>query len=108
MANRNARLALTTSAADAYTCPDGKTALVTMCQVANVDGSNPAVVTVWWTDASASNAVTRLCLSTTVIPGDAISVVAGGLVLEAGDKIRASASATGDAEMSVCVIEEDA
>lgn len=108
MANKNARLALTTSAADVYTCPSGKTALVTMCQVANVDGSNDADVQVWWTDSSASNAVTRLCYNATVEAKDALSVLAGGLILEAGDKIRGQASANSDLEITVCAIEEDA
>lgn len=102
---KNARGLLTTTAADIYTAPAGG-AKVTMCQVANVDGTNDVDVTVQWTDASASNAVTRLCFTATVAAKDSLSIPAGGLILESGDKIQALASAAGDAEITVCVIQE--
>jgi hypothetical protein len=104
MAYKNGRAALTTSAADVYTAPAGG-ALVTMVQVANIDGANDVDVTVQWTDATASGAVTRLCFNATVAAKDSLSVPAGGLVLESGDKIQALASAASDAEITVCVIE---
>ncbi len=101
---KNARAALTTSASDVYTAPSGG-AKVTMIQVANVDGTNDVDVTVQWTDSSASSAVTRLCFNATVGAKDALSVPAGGLILESGDKIQALASAASDAEITVCVVE---
>lgn len=101
---KNARAALTTTAADVYTAPAGG-AKITMIQVANVDSENDVDVTVQWTDASASNAVTRLAFNALCAAKDSIAVQAGGLVLESGDKIRALASAAGDAEITVCVIE---
>ena len=101
---KNARAALTTSAATVYTAPTGG-AKVTMIQVTNVDGVNPVDVTVQWLDSSASNVVTRLAYLATVAKKDALSIPAGGLILEEGDAIQALASAAGDAEITVCVIE---
>ncbi|MGQ9370352.1 hypothetical protein [Azospirillum sp. ST 5-10] len=101
---KNARAALGTSAADVYTAPAGG-AKVTMIQVANVDGTNAVNVTVQWTDASAGAAITRLCYQAEVKAKDSIAVQAGGLILESGDKIQALASAAGDAEITVCVLE---
>lgn len=101
---KNARGALTTTATTIYTAPAGG-AKVTMIQVANIDGTNAVDVTVQWLDSSASNAVTRLCFNATVAAKDALSVPAGGLILEAGDAIQALASAASDAEITVCVLE---
>ncbi|WP_172123225.1 hypothetical protein [Devosia sp. 919] len=104
MAIKNARAALTTTTASVYTAP-ATGAKVTMIQVANVDGANAVDVTVQWTDASASHAVTRLCFNSTVAAKDALSVPAGGLLLESGDRIQALASAASDAEITICVLE---
>lgn len=101
---KNARAALTTSAADIYTAITGG-ARFTMIQVSNVDGVNPVDVTVQWTDASAANAVTRLCFNATVAAKDSLSIPAGGLMLEVGDKIQALASAASDAEITLCLYE---
>lgn len=102
---KNFRAAMTTGGVTAYTCPTGTTAVVIHLQVVNVDGTNSADATVHWTDASASNAVTRLC-STTAVPADtAISVLIGKLPLAAGDTIVAIASANSDLELSGGVLE---
>ena len=102
---KNARLALTTSLADIYTCPAGTSAIVTLLHVANVDGANDADVSVVWTDSSDSDAVTYLA-KTINVPADAsFNTIEGKLVLEAGDKIRGLASADGDLELSMSVME---
>lgn len=101
---KNARAALTTSAVDIYTAPAGGSK-ITMIQVANIDGVNAVDVTVQWTDSSAGAAVTRLCFNATVNGKDSLSVPAGGLLLESGDKIQALASAASDAEITVCALE---
>jgi hypothetical protein len=107
MANefKNFRGALTTSGVTAYTCPASTTAIVLHLQVANVDGTNSADVTVRWTDASNSNAVTRLA-NTVAVPADtSLSVLTGKLVLEAGDTIVGVASADSDLELSGSILE---
>lgn len=102
---KNARKALTTTAGTAvYTAPAGG-AKVTMIQVANVHATNPVDVTVQWTDSSGSNAVTRLCLNATIDRSDALSVQAGGLILEQGDSIQALASVASSAEITIGLVE---
>ena len=105
MAFKNAKLALTTTAATIYTCPASTVAIVLMCQAANIDGTNAADVTVSWTDASDSNAETKLA-STISVPADAaLSCLDGKLVLEAGDALKGLASADGDLVITVSVME---
>jgi hypothetical protein len=106
MANafKNAKLKIQTSATDVYECPSATTAIVLGCQVANVSATAEEVE-VWWTDASDTNAVTRL-VKDVIIPGQAaLSPIAGKLVLEAGDKIRALGETNDDAEITVSVLE---
>jgi hypothetical protein len=70
----------------------------------NVDGTNDADGTVTWTDSS-TGLVTHVVKTTTVPADAALSVIATKLVLEAGDSIGAFASAAGDLEISISVVE---
>jgi hypothetical protein len=106
MANtfKTAKLIIQSSATDVYTVPSATTAVVIGCQVANVSATAEEV-SVWWTDASDSNAVVRL-VKDVVIPAKAsLAPIAGKLVLEAGDKIRAQGQTNNDAEITVSVLE---
>jgi hypothetical protein len=106
MANtfKNARLAAGTAAADVYTAGTGVTTIVLQAQVANV-GTAAEEVSVWWTDSSAADAITRL-VKDVVVPSQAsLSVVAGKLVLEAGDKLRIQGETNDAAEITVSVLE---
>jgi hypothetical protein len=101
---KNAKLKVQDSATDVYTCPSATVAIVIGCQVANVSATAEEVA-VWWTDASDSNAITRL-VKDVIIPGQAaLAPIAGKLVLEAGDKIRAQGEDNDDAEITVSVLE---
>jgi hypothetical protein len=101
---KNAKLKVQDSATDVYECPSATVAIVIGCQVANVSATNEEVA-VWWTDASDSNAITRL-VKDVIIPGQAaLAPIAGKLVLEAGDKIRAQGEDNDDAEITVSVLE---
>jgi hypothetical protein len=101
---KNARLLVQTTATDAYTCPSATTAIVIGVQAANTSATNENV-SVWWTDASGSNAVTHL-VKDVIVPGQSsLAPVAGKLVLEAGDKIRASGQVNNRAELTVSVLE---
>lgn len=102
---KNARQAVGTSLAAVYTCPAGTVALVIGCQVANVDGINAADVSVCWTDDSNGDAVTYLCKTLTIPPDSAFAPLDDRLVLEAGDQLQAVASAAGDLELSLSVLE---
>lgn len=100
-------VALTTVAADVFTVPVGKARQIMQIQAANVDGTNAADVTVQWTDASNGDAVTRLAYQIEVAAKDARSMLAGPMVLSAGDKLQALASADGDVELTVTFYDED-
>jgi hypothetical protein len=87
-----------------YTCPSATIAIVVGAQITNVT-SAPEEVTVWWVDASDSNAITRL-VQDVIVPGQAaLAPIAGKLVLEAGDSLVAQSEDDDDAEMTVSVLE---
>jgi hypothetical protein len=72
--------------------------------VSNIDGTNPADITV---DVFRSSASTKIA-STITIPADATLVVISkdtGIYLEEGDSLRCQASANGDLQ-AVCSYEE--
>ncbi|MEQ8344838.1 MAG: hypothetical protein RIB84_08510 [Sneathiellaceae bacterium] len=102
-------LALTTSPQTVYAVPAGKKARILLCQVANVDGSNAATVTIQWRDASSGSPADtfRLGYQLSVAAGDAAALIAGGLILEAGDEFEALASANGDLELTFAYQEID-
>lgn len=106
---KNKVAALTTTSDDGvsqgiYTPGSGVTAIVIHCQVANVDGSNAADLNIDLHDTSASSA--KAIVSTLSVPADsAVNPIGGKLVLEAGDTLRAWASAAGDLEMTLGILE---
>ena len=102
---KNFKLALGTDSATAYTCPAATTAIVLLCQVANIDGVNEADTTITWTDASDSDASTALVSAMPIPAGSALGVLSGKLVLEAGDTIAGLASAASDLVLSGSVVE---
>lgn len=107
MANtfKNFRGAMVTGGVTAYICPLSTTAIVLHCQVANIDGTNPADASVHWTDDSDSDVATYLA-KTVAVPADtSLSVLTGKLVLESGDTIVGVASADGDLQLSGSVLE---
>jgi len=97
----------TTSATDIYQAPTGNAgdrAIVLSCLVANVDGTNAADITLTVTDGS--NAVLSTLTSTVQVPADAsIEVIANKLVLKQSQKIRATASAANDLEVTLSSLE---
>lgn len=106
-----ARLALTTTLTTVYTVPASKRATVSLLQITPVDpAASPAVaVTAQWTDASASDAATYLCFEEPIEVGQTGPVypLGGVLYLDAGDTIKAKASAAGDAELTFSAMIED-
>ena len=103
---KNASAHLTTSLADVYTCPSGKAAKVTHAQVANVDGTAAADVSVALYDSSAT--ATYYYAKTISVAADAGLKPLGdlvGAVLEAGDKIQGQASAADDLDIILSVVE---
>ena len=84
--------------------PSGATAIVIHCQVANVDGTSAADLNMDLYDTSATTAAA--VVSTLSVPADsAVNPIGGKLVLEDGDELRAWASATGDLELTLGILE---
>lgn len=90
---------LTTTESDIYTCPGGQAAWVYLIQVTNIDGSNAVDIDIAVQESGGAKAY--LIKGGELVAGDTRGVVAGGLKLSAGDKIRARASANGDADIVI-------
>lgn len=101
---KNVRAVLGTSAGDVYTVPAGTTAIIIGCQATNVHTAT-RTVRLWWTDASAANAVTNLAYDTIIPAAASYEPIGGKLVLEAGDKIRGQNQGANHVEVSVSVLE---
>ena len=101
---KNAKLKIQDEFDDVYECPASTVAIVIGCQISNVSAT-PEEVEVIWTDASDADAVTRLVKDVIIPAQAALAPIAGKLVLEAGDKIRAVGETNDDAEIVVSVLE---
>lgn len=102
---KNARQAVGSSYTTVYTCPAATTAVVTNIHVANVDGTNAADVSAQWLDDSAADVATRLAEPITVYAKTALPILAKPIILEAGDALQLKASAAGDLEATVSIME---
>ena len=101
----NARQAVGTTYATAYTCPTATKALVLNAQCANVDGTVSVDVSAQWLDSSASNAAARLVELVAIPAKAAMNLLSGPIILEPGDAFQAKASAAGDAELTLAIVE---
>lgn len=102
---KNVRQAVSTSYTTLYTCPAATQAIVLTLQIANVDGSASADISAKWLDNSAADAETRIAHTVPVGADTAINILGGKIILEAGDSIALQASATGDLEATMAVLE---
>lgn len=97
----------TTNATDLYQAPTSAAtdrAIVLSCLVANVDGSAAAVITITLTDGS--DAVLSTLASTIAVPPDAsIEIIANKVVMKQSQKLRATAGAANDLEVTVSSLE---
>ena len=79
-------------------------AIILSCLIANVDGTNAAGITVALTDGS--NSVLSTLASTITVPADAsLEIIANKIVLKQSQKIRATATAGGDLEVTLTALE---
>ena len=90
-----------TSATEIYTAPVGYTGVVLMAQAANVDSISHAVTF----SHKRSSTVTELTKSTPIPGNDALAMVTGRLVLEAGDKLVLSASDGTNVKVTISLLE---
>lgn len=102
---KNARAAVGTTYATVYTCPSATTAIVLAAQAANVDGTNSADVSAQWLDSSAADVATRLVEAYPVATKSSDMLTGGPIILEAGDAFQAKASAAGDIELTLAILE---
>ena len=88
-----------------YQCPSSTTAIVILCQVANVDGSNNADVYVDYYDSSTTTA--KALAHTVTVPADtSLNPIGGKLVLKDWRSIKKlKFSAASDLEIVVSVLE---
>lgn len=84
---------------DLFTVPDGQFAMISGVPATNVDGVNNVDVSLQW--VAPDGTATFLAMNATVQAKAGQSLVAGGLILTEGDKLRARASLDGDAVVSV-------
>ena len=105
MANafKNAGAALTTSGADIYTAGSGVSAIIHSIYIANIDGTNDATVDI---KVTTDNGNTYFHIAKTVpVPADSSLVMDKPVNLEPTDKIHATASANGDLEIYMAILE---
>ena len=102
---KNAYLDVSDSEADFYTCPGSTTAIVLTLRMTNVDGTNAATVDAKVLDSDGST--NSMIASTINVPADSTLELAGAskIVLEAGDKVRLTASAASDIEAFASILE---
>jgi hypothetical protein len=106
MANtfKNSRAAATSSLQSVYVCPASTTSIVLLAQAANI-ATGAQAVTLCWYDASASSVKTELVKSLSVPEGSSVGLLAGKLVLEAGDYVSVQSTASSLIEFSFSVLE---
>ena len=98
------------SATALYTCPSTNTngnvsaSVVILLQAANVT-STADLVTIYWTNSSNSNQVTRLAYQVPVPAQQSIGVLTGKLVLYPGDVIYANCATFQAIELSFATLE---
>jgi hypothetical protein len=103
----NAQASLTsTSVTDVYQAPSssGAVSIVLSIMVSNVDGVNACDISIIKTDSS--NTEQSRLAHTIPVPSDtSLEVVANKLVLKAGEKLRAQASAANDLVVTISALE---
>ena len=106
MANtfKNTGAALTSSLTTYYTVPAATTSIVLLAQATNVDNSAAQAVTFCWYDSSGGTKY-DMVKALSVPANAAVGLIAGKLVLETGDYLQASSTASSLIELSLSVLE---
>jgi len=105
MANtfKNAGVAVSDSRTTVYTCPSATAAVVNAVYLSNVDGTNSVDASL---ECTVDGGSTYFYIAKTVpVPGDSTLVIDKAVNLEAGDILAATASATGDLQCVIGVLE---
>ena len=106
MANtfKSAASGSTTTIQTLYTCPAATSGVVHAVYLSNIDGTNDATVNL--SISGSANFVTRRYILKTIdVPADSTVVIEKPINLEAGDILKAVASAAGDLQAFASVLE---
>jgi len=105
MANtfKNAGVAVGNTRTTVYTCPASTAAVVNAVYLSNIDGANSVDATLECTIDGGTTY--RHVMKTVPVPADSTLVIDKAVNLEAGDILAATASATGDLECVIGVLE---
>lgn len=101
---KNAKLVLTTTPTDVYTVPASTRSIIISAAAVNVHGSS-TTVEAQWTDNSDGNAITRLAYGLPIAKNGTESLLIGKLVLETGDKFKASCATPNAVEITLSIME---
>ena len=83
-----------------YQCPSSTTAIVILCQVANVDGTNAADISV--SISTDNGSTSRAVASTISVPADStLSLLSTTVYLDETDILKIQGSANSDLEYTV-------
>ncbi len=105
--NRNSVKLSSTSVTDAYQAPNSAAtdrAIILSCVVANVDGGSAADITISITDQS-NTELSRLAYAISVPAKSSLEIIANKVILKNGEKLRATASAANDLDVTVSAVE---
>jgi hypothetical protein len=105
--NRSSVSLTTTNITDAYQAPnvaDSDRAVVLSCMLANVDGTNAVDATVTITNSS-DTAIAKIANTISVPADSTLELISNKLVLKRGEKLRVTAGAANDLDVTVSVLE---
>lgn len=105
--NRVGTKLTTTNTTTIYTAPNlasTNRAIILSCLIANIDGSNSVDITVLITN-NTDTEITRIAHTITIPPDATLELIPNKLILLAGEKLRAIASAANDLDCTISVLE---
>ena len=94
---------VTTVIGNVYTCPSGYSAVVLLAQVSNLTGNTITVSGNIYKEIG--NSSVSLVQDASLPANDAINLVGGRLILEAGDSFAVGASANSSSQLTLSVLE---
>jgi hypothetical protein len=94
---------VTTAIGNVYTCPSGYSAVVLLAQVSNLTGNTITVSGNIYKEIG--NSSVSLVQDASLPANDAINLVGGRLILEAGDSFAVGASANSASQLTLSVLE---
>jgi|GEM_PF-3718396 len=102
---KNAKLVVPITTAEVlYTCPASTTAIIQASQACNIDTAS-RTLTLSWTDDSDSDTETKLTNALAIPVNTSVEPIVPGLVLKAGDTIKAVGDADDKIALTLGILE---